>query len=328
MFHLAWPWMLLLLPLPWLSQWLLPAAATAAGGALFVPFAGALRVTAGEAKVASGRDPLRWWGALFCWLLLLAAATRPEWLGDPIELPESGRNLLLAVDVSGSMETADLDAGNATRLDVVKQVAGDFIRRREGDRVGLILFGSQAYLQTPLTFDRTTVKALLDEAVIGIAGRETAIGDAIGMALKRQLNSQGDSVLVLLTDGANTAGNVAPQKAAELAAQQGLRIHTIGVGGKPRAVRGLLGMQMVNPASSLDENSLKAIAQATGGYYFRASDRQALEAIYQRLDELEPVTKGSRMVRPVTALYPWPLGVGLLLSLGLALGALRRRAKA
>ncbi len=214
----------------------------------------------------------------------------------------------------------------STRLDVVKQVAGEFIQRREGDRVGLILFGTQAYLQTPLTFDRSTVRTLLDESVIGIAGRETAIGDAIGMALKRLRNSDGETVLVLLTDGANTAGHVAPLKAAELAAQQGLRVHTIGVGGKPRAVRGLLGMQMINPASSLDEETLKAIAQATGGSYFRADDREALEAIYQRLDELEPVTRGSRMVRPVTALYPWPLGAALLLSLGLALGGLRREA--
>ena len=324
MFQLAWPWMLLLLPLPWLSQRLLPAASNAGSGALFLPIAQALS-RSGHDPQASRMvgNPFRW-AALFCWLLLVMAAARPQWLGEPLELPETGRNLLLAVDVSGSMETADLDTENVTRLDVVKQVAGEFIQRREGDRVGLILFGTQAYLQTPLTFDRSTVRTLLDESVIGIAGRETAIGDAIGMALKRLRNSDGETVLVLLTDGANTAGHVAPLKAAELAAQQGLRVHTIGVGGKPRAVRGLLGMQMINPASSLDEETLKAIAQTTGGSYFRADDREALEAIYQRLDELEPVTRGSRVVRPVTALYPWPLGVGLLLSLGLALGALRR----
>ena len=325
MFQLAWPWIFLLLPLPWLSRRLLPDAVTTAAGALYVPFTQALDSPAQPSHGRPAANRLIYWGAWLCWLLLLAAAARPQWLGEPIELPETGRNLLLAVDVSGSMETADLD-GNATRLDVVKQVAGDFIQRREGDRVGLILFGSQAYLQTPLTFDRSTVRTLLDESVIGIAGRETAIGDAIGMALKRLQHSEGETVLVLLTDGANTAGHVAPHKAAELAAQQGLRIHTIGVGGKPRAVRGLLGMQMVNPASSLDEKTLKAIAQATGGNYFRADDREALEAIYQRLDELEPVTRGSRVVRPVTALYPWPLGAGVLLSLGLALGGLRREA--
>jgi Ca-activated chloride channel family protein len=326
MFHLAWPWMLLLLPLPWLSRWLLPAAPLSGSGALFVPFTPALSEGGVATREGSAQHPLRWWGGLVCWLLLVLAAARPQWLGEPIELPETGRNLLLAVDVSGSMETADLDTSNATRLDVVKQVAGEFIQRREGDRVGLILFGTQAYLQTPLTFDRKTVQTLLAEAVIGIAGRETAIGDAIGMALKRLSHSEGETVLVLLTDGANTAGNVAPDKAAELAAQAGLRIHSIGVGGVPRAVRGLLGMQMINPAADLDENTLQNIAKTTGGQYFRATDRQALEAIYQRLDELEPVTQGSRVVRPTTELYVWPLGLAFGLSLGLALSAWRRGA--
>jgi Ca-activated chloride channel family protein len=192
----------------------------------------------------------------------------------------------------------------------------------------LILFGSQAYLQAPLTFDHSTVKTLLDEAVVGIAGRETALGDAIGMALKRLQDNEAETVLVLLTDGANTAGNVTPQKAAELAAQQGLRIHTIGVGGAPREVRGLLGMQMVNPASDLDEETLQTIARTTGGQYFRATDRQALQEIYQRLDELEPVTGGSRLVRPVSDLYVWPLGLGFILSLAMALGAWRQGAVA
>ena len=328
MFHLAWPWLLLLLPLPWLLRWLLPAASSAGDGTLFVPITAVLNPGGAQGPEPSRSHTLRWWGALSCWLLLLLAAARPQWLGEPIELPETGRNLLLAVDVSGSMQTADLDESNTSRLDVVKQVAGEFIQRREGDRVGLILFGSQAYLQTPLTFDRTTVKTLLDEAVIGIAGRETAIGDAIGMALKRLQGSEGETVLVLLTDGANTAGNVSPQKAADLAAQQGLRIHTIGVGGAPREVRGILGMQKVNPASDLDEETLQAIAQATGGQYFRATDRQALQEIYQRLDELEPVAGGSRVVRPVSDLYAWPLGLGFVLSLVLALGAWRQGAVA
>ncbi|MGD8589526.1 MAG: VWA domain-containing protein [Chromatiales bacterium] len=326
MFHLAWPWLLLLLPLPWLGRWLLPAAPTAGGGTPFVPFTPAMSRSATEGLDQVGGRSFLWWAGLFCWLLLITAAARPQWLGEPIELPESGRNLLLAVDVSGSMQTADLDESGATRLDIVKQVAGEFIERREGDRIGLILFGSQAYLQAPLTFDRTTVNTLLEEAVIGIAGRETAIGDAIGMALKRLQESEGETVLVLLTDGANTAGNVSPQKAAELAAQEGLRIHTIGVGGAPRAVRGLLGMQMVNPALDLDEETLQSIAQSTGGEYFRSTDRETLQEIYQRLDELEPVIRGSRVVRPVSELYVWPLGLGFVLSLLLALASWRQGA--
>jgi len=320
MFQFAWPWMLLTLPLPWLTRRLLPPAPPSTGGVLFAPFGAALGQGPVEVMTGARIRGLFWRGALACWVLLVVAAARPQWLGETLELPETGRNLMLAVDVSGSMEVPDLGEGDATRLDVVKQVAGAFIERRRGDRIGLILFGTHAYLQTPLTFDRATVRKLLDEAAIGIAGPKTAIGDAIGMALKRLHGAEGEAVLVLLTDGSNTAGQVSPTKAAELAAQQGLRIYTIGVGGEPRAVRGLLGARMVNPAADLDEDTLKAIAKSTGGRYFRATDKDALEEIYQRLDDLEPVTRGSRVVRPITELYGWPLGLGLLLSLALGAG--------
>ena len=322
--QLAWPWMLLLIPLPFLVRLLTRPVSPTANGALFAPFTESLEDSAGTPSSIPTRKRLISGIALLCWLLLILAAARPQWLGEAVELPETGRNLLLAVDVSGSMEAQDMDRSGWNRLDVVKQVAGDFIERREGDRIGLILFGSQAYLQTPLTFDRTTVKTLLEESVIGIAGRETAIGDAIGMALKRLKENRGETVLILLTDGANTAGHVLPSKAAEIAAQQGLRIHTIGVGAPPNAGWGLFGMRMVNPGSALDEKTLKAIADKTGGRYFRATDRRALQQIYQRLDELEPVTEGGRVVRPVDELYDWPLGLGFLLSLTLSLIALRR----
>ncbi len=313
--------MLLALPLPWAAMRLLPAAPPSTGGVLYAPFARGMSDARTDAVPKTENGAFRLWSALLCWLLLVLAAARPQWLGDPMERPETGRNLLLAVDVSGSMETPDLEAGLNSRLDVVKQVASEFIQRREGDRVGLILFGSQAYLQTPLTFDRVTVTTLLNEAAIGIAGRDTAIGDAIGMAIKHLRNTEGEAVLVLLTDGSNTAGSVLPGKAAELAAQQGLRIHTVGVGGKTRAVRSLFGTRLVNPAPDLDEETLKAIADATGGRYFRAVDRETLEEIYRNLDNLEPVTGSSRMVRLVDELYPWPLGFAFLLSLGLVAGA-------
>lgn len=323
MFHFEWPWIFLLLPLPWIVRRFIPAAPSLTGGALFSPFINAIDKLDESQNYLAGRSAVIRWGALLCWILLLLAASRPQWLGESVALPETGRNLLLAVDVSGSMEIADLDENNLTRLDVVKQVAGEFIQRREGDRIGLILFGSQAYLQAPITFDRTTVSTLLKETVIGIAGRETAIGDAIGLALKRLRGSEGDTVMILLTDGANTAGNVNPNKAAELAAQQGLRIHTIGVGGESRVQRGTFGMQVYNPAADLDEETLESIANVTGGYYFRATDRDSLEQIYHQLDELEPITTGSQVVRPVTALYPWPLGLGLLLSQVMAIVAWR-----
>jgi Ca-activated chloride channel family protein len=318
--HLAWPWLLLLLPLPWLvRRWWPPATATG-GAALFAPFALGLAGT-GDKPTVSASARWRLGLAALVWLCLLAAAARPQWLGEPVPLPQQGRNLVLAIDVSGSMETPDLtlDGSQANRLEVVKQVAGEFVENRAGDRVGLILFGSQAYLQAPLTFDHVTVRHFLDEAVIGVAGRETAIGDAIGLGVKRLREAPGgEAVLILLTDGQNTAGAVSPRQAAELAAQTGLRIHTIGIGAERMRVRGLLGTRLVNPSADLDEATLRAIAETTGGRYFRARSREDLEDVYARLDELEPVAGESHVVRPVTALYPWPLGVALLLSLLLA----------
>ena len=207
------------------------------------------------------------------------------------------------------------------RLTAVKAVAGEFIGRREGDRLGLILFGEQAYLQTPLTFDRLTVRTLLNEAVIGLAGKSTAIGDAIGLAVKRlRKQPQENHVLILLTDGANTAGSVDPLKAADLAAAEGLRIYTIGVGAESIRVRGLLGTRQVSN-NELDEATLTAIAEKTGGRYFRARDIAGLEAIYQLLDELEPASQDAEVFRPVRELYAWPLAGALLISVLLALAA-------
>jgi Ca-activated chloride channel homolog len=325
MFYFEWPWIFLLLPLPWLIKRIAPSAPTAADGTLFASFINVQALNQKKIQFFGVNLPFIFWGALFCWFLLVSAAARPQWLKESTILPETGRNLLLAVDVSGSMEIADLDQNNLTRLDVVKQVAGEFVQRREGDRIGLILFGTQAYLQTPLTFDRKTVSILLQDSVVGIAGRETAIGDAIGLAVKRVQETEGETVMVLLTDGANTAGNIQRGKAAELAAQQGLRIHTIGIGGEARTISGFFGPQMSNPAVDLDEETLKTIADVTGGNYFRATDRQSLTQIYQQLDTLEPVELGERMVRTVTALYHWPLGLGFIVSLILAMLLLREK---
>lgn len=322
MLQLAWPWAFILLPLPWLVRQLMPAAPPGGAGVLYAPFANYADGRQAIARSGRGNRPLLWL-AIVCWVLLIGATARPQWLGDAEGVPQSGRNLMLAVDVSGSMEAADMDRSGINRLGVVKQVAGQFIEGRQGDRIGLILFGSNAYLQAPLTFDRKTVATLLRESAIGIAGRETAIGDAIGMALKRKRDTQGDMVLILLTDGANTAGHVSPEKAAELASAQGLKIHTIGVGGAPRTVRGLFGTRMLNPSAELDETTLKMIAETTGGRYFRATDRQTLTQIYTELDALEPVEQNDKVVRPVDELYPWPLGLALVTSLFLAFAARR-----
>ena len=206
-----------------------------------------------------------------------------------------------------------------TRLAVVKRAAGEFIARRTGDRVGLIVFGSQAYVQTPLTFDRETVNTMLQETEIGLAGKDTAIGDAIGLAVKR-LKEQpaGSRVLILLTDGANTAGEVSPRQAGELAKEQGLRIYTIGVGADSMEVDSFFGSRTVNPSRDLDENTLRHLAQSTGGLYLRAKNTEALANIYAQLDLLEPTSTDTELFRPETELFTWPLGLALGLSVLMA----------
>lgn len=314
----AWPLSLLALPLPLLAGWLLPRAPEIAGSALRLPYYDALTAVAGEGRALRSR--VRLVLAVLAWLLLVAAALRPQFLGDPVQLPVSGRDLMLAVDISGSMETQDMQLGRQLthRLTAVKAVAGEFIERRQGDRLGLILFGEQAYLQAPLTFDRETVRVLLNEAAIGLAGKSTAIGDAIGLAVKRLRDQpQQNRVLILLTDGANTAGSVDPQRAAELATTAGVRIHTIGVGAETMTVNSLFGTRRVRN-TELDEAALLQISQTTGGRYFRARDIAGLEEIYQLLDGLEPVSKDAEVFRPVQELYMWPLAAALFLSMLLA----------
>lgn len=321
------PWALAALPLPLLVYWLLPAR-PAAEVALRVPFFHALA----QLETPAGRRvPARPWHILLApiiWLLLVAAAMGPRWIGAPLQLPVSGRDLMLAVDISGSMQIEDMQLVDerVMRISAIKAVLDAFIDQREGDRIGLILFGTQAYLQAPLTFDRATVSQLLREAQIGFAGEETAIGDAIGLAIKRIRQRPGDRhVVILLTDGANTAGHVDPLDAARVAAEQGVVIYTVGVGATEMVTRGLFGTgfgaRRVNPSLNLDEDVLQQIAAMTGGRYFRARDPEELVAIYELLDQLEPVGEESRTFRPESSLFYWPLGIALALSLAWALWA-------
>ncbi|TPQ27319.1 vWA domain-containing protein [Methylomonas koyamae] len=326
MMTLAWPWLLLLIPLPLLLRRWLPAQTPTRQAALKTPFLDDFGSDPGHIVGSERRWPL--WLAVCAWLCLLLAAARPQWLGEPLEQAVSGRDLMLAVDVSGSMQEEDflLEKQRVDRLTAIKQVAGEFIMRRAGDRLGLILFGTQAYLHVPLTFDRKTVQTLLGEAFIGITEDEpkTSIGDAIGLAIKR-LQDQKDAsrVLILLTDGANTAGELTPLKAAELAAENHLKIYTIGIGADEILVRSLFGTRRVNPSVDLDEKTLTAIAEATGGHYFRARNTEELERIYQMLDQLEPVEKDKQYFRPRSELFHWPLGLALILAGLIAAGRLR-----
>ncbi|TNF90070.1 MAG: VWA domain-containing protein [Gammaproteobacteria bacterium] len=327
MFQFEWPLALLMLPLPALIYFALPTLAQQQQAALRVPALDDFQFGASERAPIR---PRRWrqWISLLAWLLLVLAASRPQWLGEVVEIPVSGRDLMLAVDLSDSMRTADfmLEGEQVDRLRATKRVASKFIERRRGDRLGLILFGSQAYLQTPLTFDSKTVNRLLREAVIGLAGERTAIGDAIGLAIKRLDPKAGNSrVLILMTDGANTAGEVTPLKAAQLAAERGLRIYTIGIGADEQIESTWFGLRRVNPSAQLDEKTLREIARISGGQYFRARDSEELEKIYLELDELEPLPRDQQNLRPINALFVWPLALALLLALLLVAPRLWRR---
>ena len=315
MFEFAWPWVFLLAPLPWLLRLLLPPA-DSGDAALRVGFLDELQALSGRRARAALPSWRQQAPLVLLWALLLCAAARPQWVGEPLPLPASGRDLLLAVDVSGSMDYADMqwDDEPISRLELVKRLLGDFIEGRRGDRVGLILFGSQAYLQAPLTFDRHTVRTWLDEAMIGIAGKNTAIGDAIGLAVKRLRQRPAQSrVLVLITDGANNGGEIDPMVAAQLAADEGVRIYAIGIGADPQqsGAFGSFGFS----ALDLDETSLRAITDVTGGEYFRARNQAELTQIELTLDRLEPVAQQPTLARPALALYAWPLALALLGSL-------------
>jgi len=318
MIEFGWPWFFYLLPLPLLA-WLLPRA-NRQEAALKTPSFNRLKRLSAELEPQSSR---MLWRSLvvLLWLALIIAGSQPKWVGDAITLPSSGRDLLLAVDISGSMGTEDmrLSGQMVTRLAAVKAVVGEFVERRRGDRLGLILFGSQAYLQAPLTFDRKTINTLLMETPLGIAGGKTAIGDAIGLSVKRLLDRPAaNSALILLTDGVNNVGEVSPIQAAKLAAQEGITIYTIGFGADEMEVSGLLFNRTVNPSAELDTETLTEIAGLTGGLYQRARSTAELASIYLALDELEPIEVEQETYRPEKSLFFWPLGGALVLSLFVA----------
>ncbi|MBT3146485.1 vWA domain-containing protein [Neptunomonas phycophila] len=330
MFEFAWPWLFVLVPLPWVVRQLLSPLNSDRQRGMKVPFIRAI----GHAVegVSSSAYQSRRLGlillAYLAWFLLLAAAARPQWLGEPVPQQLEGRDMMLAIDLSESMQEQDFQLGGQliNRLVATKVVAGDFVERREGDRVGLILFGEQAYLQAPLTRDLKTVKQLLNEAQIGLAGQRTAIGDAIGLAVKRFKEGKSQQrVLVLLTDGTTTAGVLSPNKAAELAAAEDVTVYTIGIGRDSSQVDLLRRFLGRGGSPEIDEAALKNIAEKTGGRYFRATDLQQLSDIYAELDKLEPVDQGSDYYRPIISLYQWPLLGGIL---ALCLVSILQRRKA
>ncbi|WP_223668507.1 vWA domain-containing protein [Kangiella shandongensis] len=314
MFEFQWPWLLLLLPLPLIVWWF--EERKQRQQALKAPLFLYWKVQHQQGNKRKSHFP---WYNFILWLLLIIAVARPTWVGDSVALPSSGRDLMVSVDISGSMEMEDMMLQNrqVNRLAAVKALMTDFIKRRGGDRLGLILFGEQAYLQTPLTFDLKTVQLMLDETEIGLAGSSrTAIGDSIGLAVKRLKDRDADNrVLILLTDGQNNTGVLNPVQAAELAEHAGITIYTIGVGADKMVVRNsFFGNRTVNPSKELDEETLMAVAKKTGGQYFRARNTQELEQIYGKLDELEPVEDIDQSYRPSKALFYIPLFFAIVLS--------------
>ena len=323
MLQLLWPWMLAAVAAPILIARLVPRAPDAAGAPIRVPYFEEALAWSSRAAVAGWR--IRRAVAVLAWCALVLAAARPQWVGDPVSLPVSGRGLMLALDLSGSMREQDMKSrtGFDARIDVVKRVAGDFVARRTGDRVGLILFGTRPYLQAPFTLDLDTVSKMISETVLGLAGEQTAIGDAIGLAVKRLREREMDErVLVVLTDGADTASRVDPLAAARFAAEEGITIHTVGVGADEEAAARWLGARRARTRSALDESTLRTIAAMTGGRYFRARDTVELEDIYRLIDELEPVGGDDEVFRPTRDLFHWPLGLSAALFVLVALAGM------
>lgn len=311
MFEFAWPWVFAILPLPILVWWLLPPY-RARQASVQVPFFDRLAAATGQTPqqgaVVLRRRAFQMIVAILCWILLIAALARPQWVGDPITREISARDLILAIDISGSMDQADFRAPDGrmlTRLDGVKRVIKDFIARRQGDRIALILFGTKAYVQVPFTQDLQTAEQLLEQTQVGMAGQQTAIGDTVGLAIKTlEKSTATQKLLILLTDGNDTASRVPPEHAADIARQNGLVIYTVGVG---------------DPAASgenrVDLGTLQTVADTTGGQFFRAEDGAQLQSIYADIDRLAPAKLQTLSWRPKLPLFQWPLGAAVILAL-------------
>lgn len=317
MIQLLYPMLLIALPIP-LIIWFFSKAKQPQLAAIRTPLYSNWNAIQQSQQSSNSKQFLSKLITFIIWSSIVIACARPQYVGEPIELPTTGRDLLLSIDISGSMEEEDLKlkGKRANRLQVVKSIISEFIEKREGDRLGLVLFGEKAYLQTPLTFDLTTVQFMLDETAIGLAGASrTAIGDGIGLSIKRLRERPAENrVLILLTDGRNNSGELDPIEAAKLAKHAGIKIYTIGVGADKQIRRSLLfGTTTFNPSAELDEETLKQVAKLTGGQYFRARSSEELAKIYDLLDQLEPVEDKPEIYRPVTELYYWGLSVALTL---------------
>ena len=303
MLTFGYPWLFLVLPLPLIARWLLPAYGEQRP-AVRLPFFKMLTKTNGaratQGAVVRRRSRIQVVLFLVIWVLAVAALARPQWLEPPVvkELPT--RDLLLAVDLSGSMEAEDFTNQNGQtvdRLTAVKEVLDEFLSRRTGDRVGLVVFGTAAFVQVPFTQDLDVCRQLLAETAVRMAGPKTAFGDAIGLGITLFERSELEQrIMIALTDGNDTGSRVPPHEAARIAADKGIIIHTVAMG-DPAAVG----------EEKLDEQALKQVAEISRGKYFFADDRQQLESIYTELDQLETRKVETVSYRPRRDLFHWPL---------------------
>jgi Ca-activated chloride channel family protein len=311
MLQFGFVWAFALIPAPLFILLLLPAYKERRTGVrtpFFRRMTRSLGLEPEPGAVVPRRNLAQWLLAPVVWGLLVTAVARPVWVEDPIERQQAARDLMLAVDLSGSMDTRDFftaDDERISRLAAVRSVLDEFIARRGGDRIGLIVFGTAAYIQAPFTLDHDLVRLLLAETEVAMAGPQTMLGDAVGVAIKHfDAAETRDRVLVLLTDGNDTGSRVTPRKAAELAADHDITLYTVGVG---------------DPASAgeapLDAETLRSMSNATGGEFFTAADRDELATIYAQIDELEPEQLEVLSYRPRRQLFHWPLGAALVLTL-------------
>lgn len=274
-------------------------------------------------KIAQGnallikRSRFPYWTSLL-WVIMTIALMRPQWVGKPIETPRSGRSIMMVLDISESMEAQDFSDQGRTldRITLAKSVMTDFIDKRTGDGIGLVVFGSEAFLHAPISFDHITIKRFLQDSQVGFAGPKTAIGDALGLSVKKLIEQpSAEHLIVLLTDGQNNAGRLDPAQAAKLAEQEGIKLYIVGLGASSMVVDSFFGPTKVNPSRDLEESEplLRDMAQKTGGIYFRAKDSSALAQVYDEIDSLEPVVLDFEVIIPKKELFYWPLAIAVLL---------------
>ncbi|TRW49368.1 VWA domain-containing protein [Aliidiomarina halalkaliphila] len=311
MFEFAWPWLFWLLPLPILVRFLLPRIQRTAA-AIWMPQA---RYLAPEPTKQNSAQWSRWLLPSLIWIALVSAAAHPRWVGEPIALNPEAREIMIALDLSGSMQMDDMELNGrtVTRLEAAHAILADFIRRRSGDRIGLIVYADSAHVYVPITSDLETVATMAEEAFIGLAGQRTALGDAIALSIRYFVERDSkERVVLMLTDGMINTGQINAEQAIQLAKSHDVKIHTIGIGSDEVTVRGIFGERRLNPSADLDEIFLNEVARATGGEYFRARSTEEMERIYELIDRLEPIASDDQYLRPQRSLVHYPLILALI----------------